>query len=258
MLAYRNVVLLILLCSLIIVIAGWVFSFLTIWLVLPLILIDLFTLFAGSFIIDSGLYLKVFCSGNPAEKSIAITFDDGPDPLITPQLLDILKEHSIKAGFFLTGKNITGNENVVKRIAEEGHVMGNHSFSHSSRFGFFSKKKLINDLNMNASLIEKISGKKVNFFRPPFGVTNPNIAKAVRSLDYFAIGWNIRSYDTVCKNDEKIIKRVVKRFKPGGIILFHDNHKGILLILKSVIEKADEAGYSIISPDELLNINAYK
>ena len=258
MLAYRNVVLLILIGSLIIIIGGWVFTFLTIWLVLPLILINLAALFTGSFIIDSGLYMKVYCSGNPSEKNIAITFDDGPDPLVTPQVLDFLKEHNIKAGFFLTGKNIAGNESILKRIAEEGHVVGNHSFSHTNNFGFFSTKRLIKDLKSNDTLIENVTGKKVNLFRPPFGITNPNIAKAVRSLDYFAVGWNIRSLDTVCKNNNKIIKRINKRLKPGALVLFHDNHEGILTVLKGVVEKVDDAGYRITSPDELLNINAYK
>ena len=117
---------------------------------------------------------------------------------------------------------------------------------------------MINDLKQNEDLIHDITGKRVGFFRPPFGVTNPNIAAAARFLEYKVIGWSIRSLDTMEKPDEKIIKRVVSRFKPGGLVLFHDTHPGIANILKEVIEKAREEGYTFIRPDELLNLEAYK
>ncbi|MCK4569166.1 MAG: polysaccharide deacetylase family protein [Bacteroidales bacterium] len=258
MLAYKNVVLLLLACSLIIILLAWAFAFLNIWLVLALILLDIGCLIGGSFYVCSGLYLHAHCKGDTDKKQIAITFDDGPHADITPKVLDILKLHDIKAGFFLIGKNTEKNPEIVKRMLDEGHLIGNHSWSHSNFFGFWCTKKVVASLRKNEDFIEGISGKRTNLFRPPFGVTNPNIARAARLLDYAVTGWSIRSLDTMGKSNEKIIIRVVKRLKPGSVILFHDNHEGIIPILESVIKIAVAEGYTFISPDKLLNIEAYK
>jgi peptidoglycan/xylan/chitin deacetylase (PgdA/CDA1 family) len=117
---------------------------------------------------------------------------------------------------------------------------------------------VINELKQNEDLIHSISGKKVRLFRPPFGVTNPNIAAAARLLEYKVIGWSIRSLDTMGKPDGKIIKRVVSRFKPGSLILLHDTHAGTANILTEVIKQAKEDGYTFVRPDELFNLEAYK
>jgi len=172
--------------------------------------------------------------------------------------LDILKTHNIKAGFFLIGQNIEKNREIVIRTLGEGHIVGSHSWSHRRSFGFRSSRKVLEDLRKNELLIENTCGKKVNLFRPPFGVTNPNIAKAARLLDYTVIGWSIRSLDTIGNSNEKTIRRVIRRLKPGSVILFHDNHEGIAPILEAVITKAVEEGYEFVSPEVLLNIKAYK
>jgi len=212
----------------------------------------------GSFHICSGLYIKAICRSNSNQKKITLTFDDGPHSQFTPAVLDLLKENNISAGFFLIGQQAEKNEDIVKRISEEGHLIGNHSYSHAKYFGFWGKNRLVADLRKNEALIERISGKKVNLFRPPYGVTNPNIAKAAQLLEYTVVGWSIRSLDSMGKQKEKIIKRVSKRLKPGSVILFHDNHKTILPVLKEVISIAKTEGYTFVSPDELLNIKAYK
>ncbi|HSG67110.1 MAG TPA: polysaccharide deacetylase family protein, partial [Bacteroidales bacterium] len=99
---------------------------------------------------------------------------------------------------------------------------------------------------------------KTNLFRPPFGVTNPNIARAVNSLNYTVIGWNIRSLDTVRKNTAGTVKIVKRKLRPGSIILLHDNHERIIPTLTGVIEAALEKGYTFVRPDEMLNLKAYK
>jgi peptidoglycan/xylan/chitin deacetylase (PgdA/CDA1 family) len=258
MLAYRKIFLLILIFSVLIIVLAWEFSFLNTWLILLLILVNIIVLLAGSFCVCSGLYIQALCSGSADTKKVSITFDDGPDKIITPQVLDLLKQHDIKAGFFLVGKNIEGNEEIVKRMINEGHIIGNHSYSHKKYFGFLGTGKVKEDLQKNEALIERVTGKRVAFFRPPFGVSNPNIARAARLLDYTVLGWSIRSFDTVSRNNDKTIKRVFRRLKPGGMILFHDNNERILPILKTLIEKISLSGYEIVSPEELLNIKAYK
>jgi peptidoglycan/xylan/chitin deacetylase (PgdA/CDA1 family) len=215
-------------------------------------------LVVGSYDICFGLYIRTFCKVKTNNKLLALSFDDGPHHKYTPTVLDILKENDIKAGFFLIGEMIEKEPQLLERIHNEGHIIGNHSYSHTKRFTIRKTKAVIEDLKQNEELILKITGKKTGFFRPPFGVTNPNIAAAARFLEYRVIGWSIRSLDTMGWPDEKIIKRVSSRFKPGGIILFHDTHTGIAKILKEVIRKAIEEGYTFVRPDELLNLDAYK
>lgn len=212
----------------------------------------------GSFRVCSGIYVKAFCRAKTEQKKLSLTFDDGPHPIYTPLVLDVLKANNIKAGFFLIGKNIDQNKEIVERMFAEGHVIGNHSFAHINKYGFLSTKKVVADLTRNEVLIESIIRQKTSLFRPPFGVTNPNIGKAARFLDYSVIGWSIRSLDTMGKKPETTIKRVLRRLKAGRIILFHDNHKSIIPVLEAVILKAREEGYEFVSPDELLNLKAYK
>lgn len=258
MLAYRNILLMILIFSMLAIVMGWAFSFLSLWLLLGLLLLNAGSLLTGSLMICSGLYLNVLCSGRKDDKVISLTFDDGPDPMITPRVLDLLEEYDVKAAFFLVGKNIEGNEALVQRMVEEGHVIGNHSYSHHNFFGFMRTKAVMDDLNKTAHLLKKISGRTPGLFRPPFGITNPHIAKAVRSLDYITIGWNIRSLDGIKRNDQQTIDRVITRMKPGGIVLLHDNHAGIFSILENVIEKMLKENYSIVRLDELLDVKPYK
>jgi len=258
MLTYKHVVLILLVGSVIIISLVWLLAFLSVWIVLALILLNLAVLFGGSLCVCSGLYLHAHCKGADDKKQITITFDDGPNTDVTPGVLDILKTHNIKAGFFLIGQNIEKNREIVIRTLGEGHIVGSHSWSHRRSFGFRSSRKVLEDLRKNELLIENTCGKKVNLFRPPFGVTNPNIAKAARLLDYTVIGWSIRSLDTIGNSNEKTIRRVIRRLKPGSVILFHDNHEGIAPILEAVITKAVEEGYEFVSPEVLLNIKAYK
>ena len=215
-------------------------------------------LVVGSYDICFGLYIRTYCKAKTKKKVLALSFDDGPHHEFTPVVLDILKEYNISAGFFLVGEMIQKEPALLEKIHSEGHIIGNHSFSHTKKFTIRKTKAVTDDLRQNEELIHRIIGKKVRFFRPPFGVTNPNIAAAARFLEYKVIGWSIRSLDTMGKTDKKIIKRVSAQFKPGRIILFHDNHPGIASILKEVIRKAKEEGYTFVSPDKLLNLNAYK
>jgi len=212
----------------------------------------------GSFNICSGLYIKTYCRAAGTDKIISLSFDDGPHSQYTADVLDLLKEHNIKAGFFLVGKKLEQHADLLKQIISDGHIVGNHSYSHSNKYGFKKSKVVVSDLQQTEEIIFHACGKRVKLFRPPFGVSNPNIAAAARKLDYSVVGWSIRSLDTMGKSKEKTIKRVIRRLKPGSLILFHDTHKDIVPILEKVIEEASKQGYSFVSPDVLLKLNAYK
>jgi peptidoglycan/xylan/chitin deacetylase (PgdA/CDA1 family) len=212
----------------------------------------------GSAFIGSGFFMKSICKATTNEKIMALSFDDGPDPINTPLILDILKQHEIKASFFIIGKKISTNESLLLRIKNEGHLIGNHSFSHSYFFDFYPTQKVTDDLNQSTTTIRKITGLTPKWFRPPYGVTNPNIARAMRQLQMVSIGWNVRSLDTVIQDTDKLYKRVISRITPGSILLFHDTGSNTVETLKAVILFAQKNSYRIVGLDEMLNIKAYE
>jgi peptidoglycan/xylan/chitin deacetylase (PgdA/CDA1 family) len=207
----------------------------------------------GVVFIGSGIFVKAFCKLPVKEKVLALTFDDGPNPTITPQVLEILNRYNIQAIFFCIGKNIAGNETLVQQSIAEGHLIGNHTYSHSSFFPLLSVSKMKADIQKCEDLISGISHQKeLSLFRPPFGVTNPNVRKAVIGTGYQIIGWNIRSLDTVKSSADQVIRRVTKKIKPGSIILFHDSMVHCPEILEAVIKYALEKGYKFVRADKYL------
>ena len=152
------------------------------------------------------------------KKEIALSFDDGPNTQFTPQLLDILLENKIKATFFCLGEKINTQNSLVKKIDAQGHIIGNHSFSHSVLFDFKRPSRMLKEINATNESIYKAIGKKPKFFRPPFGITNSFLARAIEKTNMISIGWSLRSLDTV-KKQEKVLKRIKRKISPGDIIL---------------------------------------
>lgn len=211
----------------------------------------------GVFDIRLGYFVKTYSSLATKEKKIAITFDDGPHEM-TPKILDVLQKYNCKASFFCIGNQVDSFPEVLKRIASEEHIIGNHSNSHSNFFGFFSTGKVLQELNLTNQKIEKLIGKKVTLFRPPFGVTNPSIAKASKQLNFNVIGWNIRSLDTIIDSDSKLFERVKKKVRPGGIILFHDTSEKTVIVLERLLLFLQSENYQVVTVDKLLNLQAYE
>ena len=152
-------------------------------------------------------FYKVICSANTDQKEIAISFDDGPASNYTPEILQLLKQDNVKAAFFCIGNRIAGNESIIAKIKEEGHIIGNHSYSHHFWFDLFSSKKMLDDLKKMDQEIERVIGLQPKLFRPPYGVTNPNLKKAIIKGDYTPVGWSVRSMDTVIKNEKNCSTR---------------------------------------------------
>ncbi len=207
--------------------------------------------------ICSQAYIKTLCKADTNQKKIAITFDDGPDPKITPQVLSILDKYNAKATFFCIGNHIEKNIELLKEIDKKGHLIGNHTWSHNRWFDLFSSKKMQADIEKTNGLIFETINKKAKLFRPPYGVTNPALKRALKKLDFQTVGWSIRSFDTV-KSTEKTLKRIKKGLTTGDIILFHDNREHIVDILDSFLEYAKSENYEIVALDKLLNIKAYE
>ena len=203
-------------------------------------------LFYASYSIKSQVYVKALCRVKTAEKVVYLTFDDGPDAEQTPQVLDVLKRNNATATFFCIGSRIAGNEALLKRMADEGHQIGIHSFSHANGFPLFGRGRMLADIRQCQQAIEQATGATTTLFRPPFGVTNPTIGKAVKSLNLKTIGWTIRTYDTNRCSDEKIIRRISRQLRPGAIILLHDRLPQSAERLQMVIEAVKKAKYEIV------------
>ncbi|UYQ93889.1 polysaccharide deacetylase family protein [Chitinophaga horti] len=191
------------------------------------------------------------------EKQVALSFDDGPSPAITPQILDILLEHQVPGAFFCIGQRAAQAPELLKRVHEEGHVIGNHSFSHAFWFDMYGTSRMLAELKQADTAIATAIGHQPKLFRPPYGVTNPNLAKAIRKGGYESIGWSIRSLDTVARDGKLLLQRVLRNVRPGDVFLFHDTCAITVQILPELIESLRNKGFEIVRVDKLLNVKAY-
>jgi peptidoglycan-N-acetylglucosamine deacetylase len=213
--------------------------------------------FYGCYYVGSNFFIKIICSANTHQKEIAISFDDGPATNYTPEILQLLKQDNIKATFFCIGNRIAGNENILKQIKEEGHIIGNHSYTHHFWFDMFSSGKMLDDLKKMDDEMERVTGIRPKLFRPPYGVTNPNLKKAIIKGGYTPVGWSVRSLDTVIKDEKKLLGKITSLLKPGAVFLFHDTQKTTLNVLSEFIKEVKNRGYQIIPLDKLLHLTPY-
>lgn len=213
--------------------------------------------FYGCYFVDSNFFLPVICSATTDQKIIAISFDDGPSNEHTPEILQMLKHQGVEAAFFCIGNRISGNEELFKQLIGEGHVIGNHSYSHHVWFDLFSAKKMLADLRMMDVEMEKVTGLQPKLFRPPYGVTNPNLKKAIIDGGYTPVGWSVRSMDTVIMSEKKLLHKITSALKPGAIFLFHDTSQTTLAVLPAFITLVKESGYAIVRLDKMLHLKPY-
>ena len=195
---------------------------------------------------DAELYKAYFEKKN--KKVVALTFDDGPNPATTKQALDTLSKYGIKATFFVLGKNISGNEDLLKRMKKDGHVIGNHSWSHPilSKLPLNEAKKQITDTE---DALTKVLGSSTKLMRPPYGAITDDIRN---SLDLSFIMWDVDSLDWKSKNETSILTEVQRQVRSGSIVLLHDIHGETVNALPKIIDYLKEQGYSFETIPELL------
>lgn len=182
------------------------------------------------------------------DLKIALTFDDGPHSIYTEKLLDGLQERNVKATFFLIGKNIEGKEEIVQRIQQEGHLIGNHTYSHVRLSGIDLQKALAEIQNTN-EMIEKITGQTVKYIRPPFGAWNHKLDEYITMQK---VKWTLDPRDWSVLNTKSVTAYVVKTVKNGDIILLHDIYKTSVEAAFEIIDQLQEAGYKFVTLDELV------
>ena len=230
---------------------------LSLWITALIILLWLIVTAVGSFNIELNYHLKSLNSNpNSSKNQVAITFDDSPNPTITPKILNLLEKYQAKATFFCVGKHMEIHREITQEIISKGHTIGNHTYSHSPFFGFFNTHKVVTELQKTNTIIFDCIQKKPLLYRPVYGVTNPSIKKAVKRLNLISIGWNVRSLDTVFSINQ-VMKRI-KKTQKGDIILLHDHSEKNLVILEQFLQFLSQQNLTSVTVDELLNVKAYE
>ncbi|KQT21993.1 polysaccharide deacetylase [Chryseobacterium sp. Leaf404] len=211
----------------------------------------------GSFDIQLGYFVKSFTHKRTKTREVALTFDDGPTEF-TPKFLDLLKEKNIKATFFCIGKQIEKYPETFQRMIAEGHSVGNHTYSHSNNTGFLSTSKMIEEIEKCDEVMLKIGSFKTDLYRAPFGVTNPNIAKAIKKTHKTSVGWNVRSLDTLIQDEQKILNKVTKNLKKGSIILLHDTSGKTYNVLVGLLLFLEREKYSTFDFENIFTTKGTK
>lgn len=203
-----------------------------------------------SLVKDPGTYYIV----QTQEKVAALTFDDGPDPLYTGTVLDILQAKSIKATFFILGQNAKQNPDLLKRILNEGHEIGNHGYSHS-----YIPNKFIDELILTDELVYQSLNQHTLYYRPPGGIITKSIVKEVADKGQILTLWSIDSKDWQNPGPKQIEQNVVKDIFPGSIILLHDggeNREQTIQALTGIIEHLQQQGYRFVTLSDLKKYDA--
>ena len=208
-----------------------------------------FELIQSSYLLDKDAELYKVYFEKKNRKVVALTFDDGPNPATTNQALDTLSKYGIKATFFVLGKNVSGNEEILKRMKSDGHVIGNHSWSHPvlSKLSLDEAKKQITDTE---DALTKVLGSSSKLMRPPYGAITDDIRN---SLDLSFIMWDVDSLDWKSKNEASILTEIQRQVKNGSIILMHDIHVETVNALPKVIDYLKEQGYEFVTVPEMLH-----
>lgn len=185
---------------------------------------------------------------NAVIPKIALTFDDGPHPKYTEQLLDGLKEREVHVTFFVTGEHAKLHPEIIERMAEEGHLIGNHTYSHIQLTGS-NEKEFIEELKKTNSVLYEITGENTEFVRPPYGCWNKQIEE---ELNMFPVLWTIDPNDWNRSNASAIAGSVIRKAGENDIILMHDYYSSSVEAALMIVDELKAEGYEFVTVDEIL------
>lgn len=201
------------------------------------------------------LFGPALCRVLTARKVVALTFDDGPDPVSTPALLDLLARKRARATFFCIGKRAARHLDLTRRIAAEQHLIGNHTYAHSRVTNLFGEVRLRADLARAQEEIARAAGRTPEFFRPPMMLTNQRVFRVTRALSLTVAGCSVRGYDLRGGNAEAVLHRVLRGLKPGAIIALHDGGVSpdrLVGLVERLLDQLYAQGYRCLRLDELV------
>ncbi len=197
-------------------------------------------------IMESRVELETKKSENKGK--IAITFDDGPVPGYTEKLLDGLKKRKVRASFFVTGMHAKESPDLIKRMQDEGHLIGNHTYSHM-QLTKNNEEEFIKEIRETNAVIKEITGEAPTYVRPPYGLWNK---KCEEELNMFRVMWTVDPRDWCTMNADKVFCRVVDKVQENDIILMHDGYDSSILAALEIIDKLQDEGYDFVTVDEIL------
>lgn len=209
--------------------------------------------------IPAGTTDRSYITAVPVDQPcIAITFDDGPSAVLTPRLLDILKQRHIKATFFVLGQLVQEHPEIVSRAVAEGHEIGNHSWDHKA-LNKLGEGGLQHELADTSGEISKAAGKPVTLMRPPYGATNPRLNRAIeKEYGMKVILWSVDPFDWKRPGPQAIEQRILSGTRPGSIILAHDIHPGTIEAMPATLDALLAKGYRFVTVSELLAMESKK
>jgi len=199
-------------------------------------------------IIDNKVYNKGVPVAKGAKKRVALTFDDGPDAKVTPQILAILKKYNVKATFFMVGKNASNNPKTAEQVYKEGHEIGNHTWNHP-KLTNLAKASVKEEVDRTSNAIYKAIGQYPTVFRPPYGATSDQVRSVITMP---SILWSIDTLDWKHRNADKILTYVKASVNDGSIILMHDIHQTTADGLENVILFLQKQGYECVTVSDIL------
>jgi peptidoglycan-N-acetylglucosamine deacetylase len=191
-------------------------------------------------------------------NEVALTIDDGPDPLVTRPVLEILERYQVKATFFYIGDHVLQHPELCREIIQRGHAIENHSQRHKLYFSLLGTQGIMREITEGQETISNITGIRPQFFRAPAGLRNPFLEPVLSRLDLTLASWSVRAFDTKNRNAEKVKNKLIAGLRPGAIILLHDANAArtdtgvpiIIAVLPALLEAAREKGLKFVTLPE--------
>lgn len=188
---------------------------------------------------------------------VALTFDDGPSPSLTPRVLDILKRHNAKATFFVVGRNVSHGKHILARAVAEGHEIGAHTWSHI-KMNSSSMERVISEMDRTNAAIQQATGVAPKVMRPPYGATNANLVSLMKSrYGMSTIMWDVDTRDWQHPGVSVVTQRAVGNARPGSIILLHDIHSSTLNAVEGIVTGLQARGFRLVTVSQLLALNGH-
>jgi peptidoglycan/xylan/chitin deacetylase (PgdA/CDA1 family) len=208
----------------------------------------------------SQLFGRTFVAAGGGSRQLALTFDDGPNDPHTLRLLEVLAKHEVKATFFMIGRFVRERPEIARAVAQAGHVIGNHTYTHPNLF-FASGAQLARELDDCEKALTEAVGGHSQLFRPPFGLRRPGTLRAAAGRGLTTVMWNVTGYDWKLPTAEAIERRVARQLRGGSVILLHDGghwHMGVdraptVAATERLIARYSGEGYSFVTIPEMLS-----
>lgn len=198
--------------------------FLSIWDIewaIVLLAVYVFICLTAPFFPGIGFFLPILTHGDPRKNTVALTFDDGPDPRSTPALLSLLSRKNTPATFFVTGKRAAEHPDLIRALIQNGHTIGNHTYHHDTLIMLKSEKKLSEEIQRTQEVLS-VFGIQPVAFRPPVGITNPKLGKVLSRLGMICVNYRCRALDIGNRRIENLSRKILRTVRSGDIILLHD------------------------------------